>query len=199
MGRLKEMVNQILEHPKCTGHKIYIKGKGNFRYDIYPAYKGNRNEFYRPDCEQELRDYLIHRFDAETVDGEEVDDKVSYLSLEDTRKNVIVAIDKDLDNTPGWHYNYVKKEFYWVHPEEADRNFYRQLLVGDRGDNIPGLTKVGPVRAEQILGDAVTPYDLYSKCVEAYDIFGNNNLERNAKLLWIRRQPEEMWIPPEPF
>jgi hypothetical protein len=39
----------------------------------------------------------------------------------------------------GWHYNFVKKDKYYVTAEEGMRFFYRQILTGDRADNIQGI------------------------------------------------------------
>ena len=56
----------------------------------------------------------------------------------------------------GIHYNYVKKEWQEVSADEATINLYRQILVGDRSDNVPGLPKVGEVTAEKIIYNATS-------------------------------------------
>jgi 5'-3' exonuclease len=109
---------------------------------------------------------------------------------------VICSIDKDLDNLRGKHYNFVKNEAYYVTEENAIKNFYRQILTGDRVDNIPGLSGIGPKKAEKILADCVTEEELYSAVLKAYD--GNlEYLTEQGQLLWIRRKDNEIWTPPK--
>ena len=50
--------------------------------------------------------------------------------------------DKDLNNTPGWHYTPRKREKYWVSETQATRHFWYQMLMGDATDNIKGVPKV---------------------------------------------------------
>ena len=72
---------------------------------------------------------------------------------------VIVSLDKDLKQVPGLHYNFVKKEFDTVTPQQGLINFYTQFLVGDTSDNIRGCTGIGPVKARKAfeeLGDSPT-------------------------------------------
>lgn len=74
---------------------------------------------------------------------------------------IMCSIDKDVLQIPGLHYNYVKRVFQRVSPEGAARAFWKQMLVGDQCDTIPGLPKVGEKKAEKILdgiGSADMPY-----------------------------------------
>jgi 5'-3' exonuclease len=98
---------------------------------------------------------------------------------------------------PGHHYNPVKKESYYIDDKEAIKNFYRQILTGDKVDNIEGLRGIGPKKADKILAEADTELKMYEAVLKAYD----NNQERvieNGQLLWIRRQEDEIWQPPTP-
>jgi len=76
------------------------------------------------------------------------------------------------------------------------RFFYTQLLTGDRVDNIIGLKGIGPVKAAKALADLTTDIEMYNKVVEMYDGDKVRVLE-NARLLWLRRTPGEMWEAPE--
>ena len=126
-------------------------------------------------------------------EGEEADDAVAIAS---TKGNYwIVHVDKDLDQLPGWHYNPVKDEEYYVTEFEGLYSFYKQILTGDRVDNIEGLRGIGPVKADKILKDCTTERELYEACIKAYD--GNTDrILENGKLLWLRRKPNQMWQPP---
>ena len=150
----------------CFADETYIavKGKGNFRYDVYPNYKSSRKQ----EMEQGLRDrlnnayqYLTDKWDAVAADGMEADDLVSiwaYEAREAEQDFVIGHIDKDINQVAGNHYNYNKKEVYFVDDETADMNFCIQLLIGDTGDDIPKIKKgYGIKTAEKAL--AGTTYD----------------------------------------
>lgn len=192
LSNFKVIVEGILKrYPDCD-YTLYLGGEGNFRYDIYEEYKGHRDPFQRPIHEQEIRDYMMHQYNTEVVNGEEVDDRVSYLGCNNP-DIIMVSIDKDLDNTPGLHYNYDKKQEYYIDEETADWNFALQLLTGDSGDNIPGLPGVGKVRAQSILP---YPDPNWREVVESeYKArgFDREYLLMNGRLLWMRREPNEMW------
>jgi 5'-3' exonuclease len=108
-----------------------------------------------------------------------------------------VSIDKDLDMIPGHHYNPVKKDHYYVNDKEAIKNFYRQILTGDKVDNVQGLRGIGPKKADKILGDFDTDLAMYEAVLKAYDGDAERVLE-NGQLLWIRRKKDELWQPPTP-
>ena len=131
--------------------------------------------------------------EAITTENEEADDAVG---IESNRyKAWIVHVDKDLDQLPGWHYNPVKDEEYYITEEEGLKNFYLQMLTGDRVDNIVGLRGIGPVKANKILKDAVTEEQLYKAVQKAYADAGEapERILENGQLLWLRRFPDQMW------
>ena len=51
---------------------------------------------------------------------------------------------------PGKHWLMHKKEMIVVSEEDAMRHYYQQLLKGDPTDNIPGVPRVGEVKAAKI-------------------------------------------------
>ena len=136
--------------------KVAVKGKGNFRKDIYKLYKSNR-----PELSQELRDslnygykHIVKRWNAIPADGMEADDLVSiwaYEAREIDSQYIVVGIDKDLLQIPGNHYNFNKKIHRFIDDDEAYKLLMLQCLTGDRTDNIPGIKGIGPKKAEKIL------------------------------------------------
>lgn len=198
LARAKDLIFEIVyTELNCDDYKAYITGKGNFREVVATTapYKGNRKDFQRPKHYDALRAYL-QRLGAELVEGQEADDAIAIKAQEGPYW--IVSIDKDFDQVPGWHYNFVKKEKYYVTEEEGLRNFYTQILTGDRVDNIIGIKGVGPVKAEKILKDCTTEREYYDACVKAYD--GDiARVTENGVLLWLRRYPNQLWQPPLPL
>jgi 5'-3' exonuclease len=178
-------------------YNTYLTGKGNFRYDIAKAapYKGNRAEVAKPIHLSLCRDYMVENYQAIVSYGEEADDLISKAAAELDYNCVVASIDKDMLQLPCWHFNFSKNEWTKVEPIEGLRFFYSQILTGDRADNIIGLYGIGPKKAEKLLQDCNTEEDMWEVVVKAY----NGNVEQvteNGRLLWLRRQEDELWEPP---
>lgn len=192
---LEELVYTYVDAEDCEG---YLTGSANYRHDIAKTvpYKGNRTS-EKPRHLGILRQYMIDAWAFSVQDNQEADDAVSIRAYELGEEDyVICSIDKDLNNVRGWHYDFGKNVRYFVTEEQAIKNFYTQLLTGDRTDNIPGLKGIGPKKAEKILQDCTTEQELFKAVLEAYD----NNVEyltEQGQLLWLRREKNQLWKPPE--
>lgn len=191
---LEDLLVLTLEAKDYEG--FLTNGTNNFRNKIAVTkpYKGQRSGD-KPVHYDDIRNYLVNEWKFKMETEQEADDALGIRATELGDKSIIVSIDKDLDNIPGWHYNFVKREKYYVDEHTAIRNFYRQILTGDRIDNVEGLRGIGPVKADRILGDATGEDGYYLRCVEAYSGDRERVIE-NARLLWIRRKEGEVWEPP---
>lgn len=187
---VKYSLQQVLDLFKTNEYRIYIGGRGNFRNDIYPDYKANRDGVAKPRYYREIREYLVAHWGASLVDGMEADDAIG-IDNSRTPGAIIVAVDKDLDQLKGRHFNWVTGVNYDVTAESGLRFFYEQLLSGDNADNIPGLKGVGAITAKKIVKEFKTPKEIAHECYRRYELeFGSSAreiIERNSKLLWIRR------------
>ena len=138
--------------------KVAVKGKNNFRYQVYPEYKAKRPEL-KPEIREALNyghKFMQDKWEAVQSDGMEADDLVSIWAYEAREMEipyVICGIDKDLKQIPGNHYNYNKKVHDFVDDDRANYNLMLQCLTGDSTDNIPGIKGIGPKKAEKILKD----------------------------------------------
>lgn len=177
---------------------VYITGKTNFRFQIAKShpYKGNRKNVEKPRHLQHVREYLTNKYNAVISEGEEADDLIAMEAARLGYNACVASIDKDMLQIPCWHFNIVKGTMTKVTPEEGMRFFYTQILTGDNADNIVGLHRVGPVKAEKILGDAKEEDELWDRVLKAYD-GDEERVVENARLLWLRREKEEMWLPPK--
>ena len=175
--------------------EFFLTGKNNFRYDIAKTapYKGNRKDVKKPRHLPLMREYMINAYGASVSEGQEADDDIAIRATELGTDCVIVSIDKDFLQVPGWHYNFVKRTTVAVSEEEALRNFYTQVLVGDSADNIKGAPGIGKAKAAKLLADLKTEQELYQCCVEA---MGADRVLEDARLLWLRRKPNQIWEPP---
>jgi 5'-3' exonuclease len=212
---------------------IYIGGKGNFREDIVIDYKANRTAD-KPIHYEGIKKYLVEVHGAVRVDHMEVDDQVSIELWEDyvihdrdpdKCQVILCSPDKDLNNTPGWHYNPRTREKYWVTDEQAYRHFHYQLLAGDSCDNIKGLPYCAPLTfdtytlhhsakrgcgggaAKKLMAEAGNCKNMVYFC---YADWGNAEcmsmedtlayLTQQGQLLWMVREVDEfdepvMWTP----
>lgn len=160
-----------------------------FRHDVAVTqpYKGNRTA-PKPEFYHELRQYMVEEAGAIfSTPGFEADD---YIGVNTDRKtDIIASIDKDLMMIPAQgHYNFVKKELIKV--RRPAFYFWKQVLMGDRADNIPGIPKIGEKTAIDLLSDLKTKQ--MREVVETqYKIaFGEGWFKRFdevARLLWIKR------------
>jgi DNA polymerase I len=186
-ARAEDLVDQILVNTEATEYRLFLTGKNNFRYSIYPEYKAHRPT-EKPFWLEKCRQYLIATFNAEVIDEQEADDALGIAQTEDT---IICSIDKDLLMIPGRHYNFVKDEFQEVTNDSGMRHFYMQCLTGDRSDNIKGIEKIGPKKAEKILAGCVTEQELFNAVRDAYS--NDEEFLMNGRVLWIRRKENEDW------
>lgn len=175
--------------------EVFITGKGNFRYDVAVTapYKGNRKS-EKPKHYYLLREYLEKAWDAHVAKGIEADDAIAIKATEMGTDSVIVTIDKDLNQVPGWHYNFVKKDLFFVTEEEGIQFFYTQMLTGDTVDNIKGVKGIGPKKAEKLL-DGKSEKEMWEICVE--QLGSEERALENAHLLWMLRSPDEKFTPPQ--
>lgn len=212
---VKLQLSSILEDTKADDYIIYLSGKDNFRDSLVDYYKANRDRSTRPEHYNNITKYLLDHWKTEVIDGMEADDA---LGINQTENTIICSIDKDLDNVPGWHYNFVKGELYNVEPLEALHNFYGQLITGDPGDNIPGLFKIAGKRATAKLIEPILHMEAEKEMWEYvhrvystvfYDIDTTNpftqgeiedaitiKLREIGKLLWIKHNEDDDWEPP---
>lgn len=177
------------------GVEVYLTGKGNFRYTISPSYKANRKDTPKPEHLSDVRNYLIKEWDAVVSQGEEADDLIAIKAASLGYDCTIVSTDKDFKQLPCLLYNPNKGEWNVVGEFEAITFFYSQILMGDRADNIEGIYGIGPVKAKKILADCKTEEELYAKVLSMYDNDEEKVLQ-TARLLWLRRKEEELWLPP---
>lgn len=197
--RASRQLQDIISVTDADEIKLFLSGSNNFRYALYPEYKANRKDMVRPKHLQRVREYLVLKWGAVVCDGYEADDA---LGMENGSERVVCSIDKDLKQLAGLHYNFVANTFEEVNEIEGWRNFYRQLILGDKADNIPGFDGKSRVKfpkfleeLRQAIDSVSTDYDMFRVCLDAYkdDIA---TLTRNARLLYIWRKLNDLWQPP---
>lgn len=194
--------------------RVFLTGSGNFRLKLAPSYKANRDPNNRPVRYQEIRDYLTDR-GALIIDGREADDEISIRAADLRRRRqpyIVATIDKDLDQVPGEHYDYMRHVRYRVSEEDAQKWLWVQILAGDATDGVPGCWKIGQTRATELvdrlyLGKA-PQRDIWRAILNEYDRsrgrkgcpYADKDPEaiaiETARLVYMQREPGELWNPP---
>lgn len=197
LGNTRTTIEGILSRfPDSQNFRLFLSGHSNFREQVasLQPYKGNRDSLHKPKYYAEVKDYLKNYWKAEVIDGREADDALGCEQWKHPDKSTcIVSTDKDMLQIPGNHFNWVKGEFKTVKLAEANHHFYRQMLEGDRVDNIPGIRGVGPKTVDKLFELCAGDLSLVkTKVIEYYDEqYGDRSAEcykEVATLLFIQRE-----------
>ena len=199
-SRLVETLEDLVYiHLKADSYEAFLTGKNNYRYEIAKTvpYKGNRKDAKKPKHYDALRECMITRLGAVIVDGQEADDEVAIRMTKEPDQYLLVGVDKDLRQIPGWHHNPHKAQTEYIDDFQAYKSFCLQLLTGDRVDNIPGLEGIGPKKAAKALQDASTKEELLKAAFKKYQELGHSldYFTEQGQLLWLRRTEGELWLP----
>lgn len=234
LGTLKRAVNGTVE--ACLSHfgvkkedarvSLLIRGEGNFREKVatMKEYKVSRKDAEKPYWFEKMRKYLIEWQGARPVNGHEADDECSILAFDARAFNmpyVVCSIDKDLDQIPGWHYDYARKIFYHQDAWEGKSVLWQQCLSGDGTDDIPGIYRIGTARAQKLVDTWYEDFDaradlqaldmyMWDKILETWtEAFEKHGAERyapcdtpeeaaleTARLVFMLRYSGQLWTPP---
>jgi DNA polymerase-1 len=196
--KFDELFTNTIESVFATDYVMALGGPDNFRVDLFPDYKGNRtkSKSNRPDWFLDLKSNVAEQYEGCVLtDNCEADDMVRVWANECTAENIeriVISVDKDLDCIEGLHYNPRKGNIYTIDAEYANQFYWKQVLMGDPTDNIPGLPKIGPKKADKILENSK---DYCATVCKAYHDFygeeGYNYLITNGRLIHIWRWVED--------
>lgn len=196
------LLTSILDTTFADDYMMAVKGDDNYRDQIYCDYKANRvkDTKKRNHFVPVLRELAAFEGKAVTAHGREADDLLRIWAEQASAADVpyvIVTVDKDLDCIPGKHYNIKKNLFYDVTPLYATRFFYQQLMSGDPTDNIPGIPRIGPIKAEGFLKGVDDEAEMQEIVVGQYmTAFGEawyDQLLSNGKMIHIQKSEHDFF------
>lgn len=177
-------LNKIKENTGCKQVELHFTdGRANFRYDIYPEYKGNRKATHSPKFLATAKVAIATKYNGKLHTKIEADDAVVYLMRKYPEKYILCAVDKDVLNAvEGRHFNYYESGQYnismkWQETSAITAKLfpYRQALMGDKSDNIIGLDRIGPKKASVIIDD--TCQDPMAQLIAAFEHNGRTKEE----------------------
>lgn len=139
----------------------------NWRTQFYPEYKANRVS-RKPHWGKELLQHMQDKWDWKLEYELEADDLIARDAMECGDDCVVVTIDKDMDQIPCLHYNWVKDEEYLVDDVMAQQSLTIQRIMGDSTDNIKGIPGWGVVAANNWCQNYIQPGSVEDMVYAAY-------------------------------
>lgn len=194
-------------------------GSSHYRKKLHPEYKANRKEKFENQTEAEKAEFeaffaevqrILKDYEDSTVypvarfPGVEADDIAAYIVSKRKRFDIsqiwLISSDRDwnlLINEGVSQFSYVtRKEFTvenWNEHYEWDRDSYISIkcLMGDSGDNVPGVPGIGPKKAAGLVEEYGTTYDIIAalpisskyKYIANLNAFGADALMLNYRLM----------------
>jgi 5'-3' exonuclease len=199
-----------------------MKGS-SYRREIYPDYKGNRKILTETQSEEEkiqieefFKEYertlevVSKRHLVLRYEGVEADDIAAYLVSRRQEYGFdsiwLISSDRDWDLLvqPGVSRfsTVTRKEITldtWPHEVPPEQYLDFKCLMGDKGDHIPGVPKVGPKTAAKLLEEYGSVFDIADAIplpgkyvyIKNLNEFGRDNLLRNVELMDLETFCEE--------
>ena len=187
-------IDEWLERWPMANYKLCWTGPSAFRKRVAPDYKANRLDGRKPIGYKAMKRELLDEPTSFQHDEIEADDWLGLLAgalREAGEEPIIVSGDKDLDQVPGrhwWPYGRKKEEetgleilesdqftgkvTEWIIDQDyCDKFFYKQVLIGDSTDNIPGCPGVGAVGAKKIVDkfNTAEPVECWQEIVGQFE------------------------------
>ena len=185
----EKTVHSLADSYKCKDVIITADGgSSSYRKAILPDYKQNRKDKYATQTEEEkiafeeffeeyqaTLDMLSQSMPILRFDGVEADDVAAHLVKNKDKYGFgeiwLISSDRDWDlliQEGVSRFSYVNRKEVriqnWYDHYEISPEQYISLkcLTGDKGDNVPGISGIGPKRAKDLIiayGDAMNIYD----------------------------------------
>lgn len=159
--KIDEYISRILVDSNSSHYRLFVEPFNNttHRKLFISNYKANRANKERPHNYVEIKEYLLECYNPVSIVGLESDDLlISWyfkIKQEYPFSDVMIAgMDKDLKTFPIKMFDTYYRRFgdiSEVSEDEADYNFYYQMIVGDSSDNIKGMKGKGKKYAETLL------------------------------------------------
>ena len=193
---LDKRISHILEQCNTTKFAGFLTEGRCFRYTVAQDYKGNRKGKPKPPIFYALKQYLKQEYGFWGLSCLEADDLVSYYAYVDERKTIICSPDKDvLYQCIGMHYNYRTSEFLHTSPDDAIKFLWKQVLMGDSTDHIPGLPGVGDKTSTNWLKTRTKDYEgfVLKKYVEKFGMVeGLFKFHETFRLVYMLRSEQDI-------
>ena len=150
--RIQECVDQVQEYFDTSDTNVILcfSNRSNYRKDVNPTYKSNREGKEKPVLYSEILDKCFRVYHCEDWLNIEADDVMGILQDD---SSVIITGDKDLNQIPGYHLSliYPDEGVYEVDEYQGHTMFLEQCLSGDSVDGYYGCPDIGKKKAADII------------------------------------------------
>ena len=140
-----------------TNDVILVVGdQNNWRKQYHPDYKANRKDKEKPVMYDIILKELYNNYEVVSLPNLEADDTCRIIYEDNQNYNtrkLLVSIDKDFHSFPCELYDPLHDKQYIINQAEADYNLMKQIIMGDKADNIQGLEGYGEVKTTKFLDD----------------------------------------------
>lgn len=153
-----DYIDNFIEDLKArflTNDVILVVGdKENWRKGYCPDYKANRKDKEKPPMYDIILNDLYDKYEIVSLPNLEADDTCRIL-YEDNQnyavRKLLVSIDKDFHSFPCELYDPLHDKQYVINEAEANYNLMKQIIMGDKADNIRGLEGYGEIKTLKFL------------------------------------------------
>lgn len=193
-GKLTEFVlktlNSVEKYFNILSLYIFIKGKNNFRKELFPTYKANRpapNPLI-----SKLYEYFKIAHQAIEAENAEAEDYVYTLSKKIDNNGIILSIDHDNDEIPGIHYNYKTDKWRKITPEQARMSKIQKLIVSESGDNVNLAKGLGIKHFQKNYNSSMSDEEIEEQLMKSYtkvwkdENIAKEKLELAKQLLFLK-------------
>ena len=200
------MLRKLIDiYPGIPMVMIFDAKGPNFRNDFYKDYKSNR-----PPMPNELRVQIddiktlskLFKMNILEIEGVEADDVIATLAKDFNEKKILISSpDKDLTQlveATTIQHNSMTNDFFDVQGVYSKFGVYPNkiaellAIVGDKSDNIPGITKVGNKTAAKWINKYGSLNSIIDNAADISGVVGANlrnelsNLKRNLFLVSLK-------------
>ena len=184
-------------------------GSSTFRQGILPEYKGNRKEKYEKQTPAEAEAFqkfieemertlalMDKRWCVLRFKGVEADDIAAYIVQNREQYGIdhiwLMSTDRDWDlliNPNVSRFSYINRKETtfenWkdTHNYSIEEYITIKCLMGDTGDNVPGIPQIGPKRAEGLVKEFGSAFDIYDAAPFSSRYKYIQSLNENIELL----------------
>ena len=184
-------------------------GSSTFRQGILPEYKGNRKEKYEKQTPAEAEAFqkfieemertlalMDKRWCVLRFKGVEADDIAAYIVQNREQYGIdhiwLMSTDRDWDlliNPNVSRFSYINRKETtfenWkdTHNYSVEEYITIKCLMGDTGDNVPGIPQIGPKRAEGLVKEFGNAFDIYDAAPFSSRYKYIQSLNENIELL----------------
>ena len=208
-------VESLAKSYDCGNIVVLADGGSTYRKNIYPDYKANRSDKYAEQTAQEKAEFAQFMGEFKNAftqlekrghltirqDGLEADDLAAWIVGKKAEFGIgqiwMVSSDRDWDlliqDGVSRFSTVTRKEITldnWEDHYDVEPSMYltQKCLAGDTGDNVPGISGIGPKRAVALIEQYGDLFDIYNACPISSKYKFIQSLNENADRLLLNAE-----------